>query len=202
MSNFVYYYKLVTLLVLLIIFGTPNVWSDGPYLNGQILVATTRMNDPRFIQTIIYMIKHNKEGAMGLVINRPLASGPITDLLKSFGLESNNASGEITIHYGGPVQQSKVFVLHSSEYAVAGTIALQGGVALTGNPEVLQAIANDNGPSQNLLIVGYAGWGPDQLEGEIKANHWFTIPAEKELIFDKQTETKWEKARAKQKIAL
>jgi putative transcriptional regulator len=100
------------------------------------------------------------------------------------------------------VQPNQAFVLHSNEYIADGTIVLQGGVAVTGNTEVLRAIAGGKGPRNKLLIMGYAGWGPEQLEGEIKANAWFTIPTDKELIFDQQVETKWERARAKRKIAL
>ncbi|MGH7775383.1 MAG: YqgE/AlgH family protein [Candidatus Binatia bacterium] len=179
---------------------SPAAAQEGQYLTGQLLVATPEMPDPRFAQTIIYMISHNEDGAMGLVINRPLARGPISDLLKASGLESEGASGEIILHYGGPVEPERAFVLHSKDYVGKGTTIVDGVLAVTANVEILRAIADGKGPRQSLFALGYAGWAPGQLETEMKANDWFSIPAEEALIFDGDAKTRWERAMAKQKI--
>lgn len=172
------------------------------YLTGQLLVAAPEMADPNFARTVIFMVKHDDDGAMGLVVNRPIARGPIKDLLESLGVEAKGASGEIVVHYGGPVQPGKGFVLHSDDYAQESTTVVEKGIALTGDVEVLRAIARGEGPRQRLFALGYAGWAPGQLEAEIRAKAWFTIPAEVDLIFGPAPESKWERALDKRKIEL
>ena len=137
---------------------------------------------------------------MGLVINRPLAKSPVSDLLKGLGVEDQEAKGEIIVHYGGPVEPQKAFVLHSDDYAGKGTNVLGGGLAVTANVEIVRAIARGKGPRRSLFIMGYAGWAPGQLEAEIKANSWFSIPAEEKLIFDEDSTTKWEQAMDRRKV--
>lgn len=178
----------------------PLCAGENQSLAGQLLVATAEMGDPRFAETVIYMVQHDENGAMGLVINRPIAKGPIADLLRGLGVESRAARGEIVIHYGGPVEPEKAFVLHSDDYAGRGTTVVGGGIAVTADAEIVRALAEGRGPRQSLFTLGYAGWAPGQLEAEIRANAWFTIPAEKKLIFDDDPETKWEHALAKRKI--
>jgi len=178
----------------------PLCAGENQSLAGQLLVATAEMGDPRFAETVIYMVQHDENGAMGLVINRPIAKGPIADLLRGLGVESRAARGEIVIHYGGPVEPEKAFVLHSDDYAGRGTTVVGGGIAVTADAEIVRALAEGRGPRQSLFTLGYAGWAPGQLEAEIRANAWFTIPAEKKLIFDDDPETKWEHAMARRKI--
>lgn len=175
---------------------------QAQYLTGQLLVATPEMADPNFARTVIFMVKHDSDGAMGLVVNRPVAQGPIKDLLKSLGVEAKGASGEIVVHYGGPVQPGKGFVLHSDDYVQGSTIVVKKGIALTADIEVLRAIARGAGPRQKLFALGYAGWAPGQLEAEIRAKAWFTIPAEVDLIFGPGAESKWQRAMDKRKIEL
>lgn len=193
-------------LLLVCVMGIGSEWpaaaEESQYLTGQLLVATPEMGDPRFAQTVIYMVSHNKAGAMGLVVNRPVATGPISELLKGLGVESEGTSGEIAIHYGGPVEPGQGFVLHTNDYVRDSTIVVQDGFALTVDVEVLRAISRGKGPRRSLFAFGYAGWAPGQLEAEIKAKAWFSIPAEETLIFDKDAETKWDRARAKRKIKL
>jgi putative transcriptional regulator len=136
------------------------------------------------------------------VINRPLAKGPISDLLKGLGVKSEDASGEITLHYGGPVEPKQGFVLHSNDYIGSGTIVVQDGFALTGDTEVLHAISRGTGPRRSILVLGYAGWAPGQLEAEMERKDWFVIPAEEALIFDKDAETKWERAKDRRGIKI
>jgi putative transcriptional regulator len=174
--------------------------AQEPFLAGQFLVATPEMGDPRFAEAVIYMVSHDQKGAMGLVINRPVAEGPLSDLLKALGTEDEKANGKITIHYGGPVDPERLFVLHSADYVDKASLKLANGLAVTGDSEILHAIAGGKGPKQSLFIFGYAGWAPGQLEAELGRNDWFSIPAEKALIFDGDAESKWERAMKKRKI--
>lgn len=169
-------------------------------LAGRLLVATPENGDPNFADTVIYMIEHDEKGAMGLVINRPLARGPIADLLKGLGAESENVHGEIIIHYGGPVEGGKGFVLHSDDYASDRTMVVPGGFAVTTDVDVLRAIGRGEGPKKNIFVLGHAGWAPGQLEAEIKAGAWFSIPADDKLIFEGDPAKMWERALARQQV--
>lgn len=176
------------------------VAEDEQHLIGQLLVATPEMADPRFEESVIYMISHDQTGATGLVINRPVAEGPLADLLKGLGHESHGVKGTVAIHYGGPVETERLFILHSNDYAAKATMFVGNGLGVTSDSGILQAIARGKGPRQKLFIFGYAGWGPGQLEGEIKTGAWFSIPAESSLIFGGDAEGKWNKALAKRKF--
>ena len=171
-------------------------------LTGKLLVASPEMSDPRFAETVIYIVKHNSQGALGLVINRPLAKGPIADLLKGFGVESKNAKGEIVIHYGGPVGQSQGFLLHSDDVLLDDSTKVQDGIAMTSDAKLIEAIGRGKGPRQYLFMLGYAGWAPGQLEAEIHADAWFIVTGDKALIFGKDAEKKWHRALDKRQIQL
>jgi putative transcriptional regulator len=175
---------------------------QNDYLTGQLLVATPEMKDPRFVETVIYMVRHNAEGAFGLVINRPLAKGPIEDLLKGFGMDSSGAKGEIIIHYGGPVSPRAGFVLHSDDVLLEESTQVTNGIAMTADPKLVEAMGRGKGPLQSLVILGYAGWAPGQLEGELKAGSWFVVSGDKALIFGKDADRKWSQAVDKRKIPL
>ena len=171
-------------------------------LTGQLLVATPEMRDPRFVETVIYMVKHSSEGAFGLVINRPLAKGPVEDLLKGFGIDSSGAKGEIIIHYGGPVSPRAGFVLHSDDVLLEESAKVANGIAMTSDPKLIEAIAQGKGPRQSLFVLGYAGWAPGQLEGELLAGSWFVVSGDKALIFGQDADRKWRQAMDKRKIPL
>lgn len=171
-------------------------------LTGQLLVATPEMRDPRFVETVIYIVKHSAEGTFGLVINRPLAKGPVEDLLKGFGLESSGAKGEIVIHYGGPVSPRAGFVLHSDDVLLEESAKVANGIAMTSDPKLIEAMAQGKGPKQSLFIMGYAGWAPGQLEGELMAGSWYVVSGDKALIFGQDAERKWQQAMDKRKIPL
>ena len=160
------------------------------------------MRDPRFVETVIYMVKHSAEGAFGLVINRPLAKGPVEDLLKGFGMDSSGAKGEIIVHYGGPVSPSAGFVLHSDDVLLEESAKVANGIAMTSDPKLIEAMAQGKGPRQSLFILGYAGWAPGQLEGELKAGSWFVVSGDKALIFGEDADRKWQQAMDKRKIPL
>jgi len=179
-----------------------NAAEESDYLTGQLLVATPEMRDPRFVETVIYMVKHSAEGAFGLVINRPLAKGPVEDLLKGFGIDSSGAKGEIIVHYGGPVSPRAGFVLHSDDVLLEESAKVANGIAMTSDPKLIEAMAQGKGPRQSLFIMGYAGWAPGQLEGELKAGSWFVVSGDKALIFGQDADRKWQQAIDKRKIPL
>jgi putative transcriptional regulator len=165
-----------------------------PFLAGQLLVATQKLGDPRFAETVIYMVDHDAKGAMGLIVNRAIGVGPLDKLLKGFGIDDEDAAGTIRLHYGGPVDLGQGFILHSTDYEGPGTRVLNKGVAITTKLEVLKAIAKGEGPKRSLFALGYAGWGPGQLEGEIARDDWVTAPADQDLIFSDDLESTWDRA--------
>jgi putative transcriptional regulator len=169
---------------------------------GQLLVATREMRDPRFAEAVIYMVKHNTEGAMGLVINRPLARGPVKDLLRGFGIQDQGAKGEIIIHYGGPLNANSAFVLHSDDVMLDDSERVKDGIAMTVNAKLIEALAHGRGPRQSLMVFGYAGWAPGQLEGELEAGAWHVVPADKTIVFGKEADKKWQQAMDRRRISL
>lgn len=172
----------------------PGEAQDGEHLTGQLLVATPDMPDPRFAKTVIFMVKHDDGGAMGLVVNRVVAAGPIADLLKGFGVDGEGIRGNIRVLYGGPVQPYFGFVLHSTDYVNDATMVVNRAYALTSELEILRDISDGDGPRQSLFAMGYAGWGPGQLENEIARTDWYVAPAEPDILFDDDFDTKWERA--------
>ena len=163
---------------------------------GRLLVAMPGMPDPRFAKTLIYMCAHNPEGAMGLVINRTLETLNFGGLLAQLGIEAIHGSDR-PVYFGGPVETGRGFVLHSCDYERDGTLVVNERVALTATVDILRAIAAGDGPRRHLLALGYAGWGPGQLDGEIRANGWLHVDADDHLIFDDDHDDKWERAMAK-----
>lgn len=182
------------------------IWSQAAQASeftvGKLLVANPEMSDPRFAQTVIYMVTHDANGAMGLVINRPLAKGPLQDLLKGFGIESNEAKGEVIIHYGGPVSANAGFVLHSDDAMLDDSTPVNDGIAMTANAEIIEAMARGKGPRESLILFGYAGWAAGQLEGELKAGAWHIVPADKNIVFGKDANKKWHQAMDRRRISL
>ncbi len=163
-------------------------------LTGQMLVAAERMRDPRFAETVIYIVEHNRDGAFGLIVNRPYAEGPISSLLDNFGLQHDDVFGNITVHYGGPVDTSLAFILHSTEYIIEGTLVIDGLVAFTSKPEVLRDIGIGKGPRRSLLAFGYSGWNSGQLEGEVRRGDWLVIDADSDIVFGPNPAAKWRRA--------
>jgi putative transcriptional regulator len=164
------------------------------YLTGSLLVAMPQMRDPRFTRTVIYMCAHTPDGAMGLVVNRLVGSITFPDLLAQLGIDNEGRGEEIRVHFGGPVESGRGFVLHSADYHENGTLVVAENVALTASIDILKDIARGGGPRRSLLALGYAGWGPGQLDSEIQANGWLSVPADEQLIFDANLDEKWERA--------
>lgn len=171
-------------------------------LTGQLLVATSELKDPRFVRTVIYMVHHDPGGAMGLVVNRPLGDTTLAQLLEELGLGGNGVQGGIRLYYGGPVELRRGFVLHTADYVSQSTRVVAGGIAVTVGTEILRALGTGSGPRRSLVALGYAGWAPGQLEGEIAAGAWVVVPADEGLVFDQNHEKKWERAMARRTIQL
>ena len=166
----------------------------GGYLTGQLLIAMPNMRDPRFARSVIYVCAHNADGAMGLVINRLVGSVTFPDLLEQLSIEPGTACEEIRIHFGGPVESGRGFVLHSGDYRHDSTLQVDEEMALTATVDILSDIAQGRGPRCSLLALGYAGWGPGQLDSEFQANGWLSVAADETLIFDDDLNSKWERA--------
>lgn len=172
-------------------------------LAGQLLVATPELDDPNFSHTIVYMIQHDANGAVGLVINRVFGPAPLGKLLEDLGFEEGTDSeAEIQVHYGGPVDLGRGFVLHSPDYRRDGTLVVDNMAAFSARLDVLRDIARGEGPRRSMVALGYAGWGASQLEGEIARGSWFTIEPDESLLFDDDVDDKWERALARRGVDL
>jgi putative transcriptional regulator len=166
-------------------------------LTGQLLIAMPTMNTAHFSQTVIYLCAHTPEGAMGIVLNRPLASPSFDDLLTQLDVLPVPPMRRIELFRGGPVDAGRGFVLHTADWTGDGSLQVDGRVALTASLEVLKAIADGGGPAQGLLALGYAQWGPGQLDQEMQENVWLSAPAQSvDLLFDREHDTKWRRAMA------
>ncbi|MFW0778255.1 MAG: YqgE/AlgH family protein [Rickettsiales bacterium] len=167
---------------------TPNPESS---LAGQLLIATPQVQGSCFDRSVIYMCAHNKEGAMGVIINYPVATVQLEEILEQLNIESDVAMPDVPIHFGGPVESYRGFVIHSSDHAPQEAIFSQDGIVVSASMNILQKIAEGAGPRKGLLMLGYAGWSPGQLESEIETGSWITIPASRKLVFDTENDAKW-----------
>ncbi|WP_416896592.1 MAG: YqgE/AlgH family protein [Minwuia sp.] len=170
----------------------------GDSLEGQILIAMPTMADPRFERSVIYMCAHSSDGgAMGLIVNKSLNNLSFADLAGQLDLGRPEDMPLIPIHYGGPVETGRGFVLHSQDYGRDGTIPVGEGVCLTATVDILRAMAGNHGPEKAVLALGYAGWAPGQLEGEIQRNDWLHCDGDPGLLFDSSLDDKWTAAVAR-----
>jgi putative transcriptional regulator len=177
--------------------AAPPDHADTSSLAGQLLVAAPAMGDPRFAHTVILMVRHDEGGAFGIVINRPVGERSIAALLEATGDNDPGLEGNVRVFAGGPVQPELGFVVHSAEYRRIETLDVDGRVAMTASRQILRDIAHNQGPKKSLFALGYAGWGPGQLEGELARHDWFTTPEEPKLIFDDDRNNLWEEAMAR-----
>ena len=168
-------------------------------LTGQLLIAMPQMQDPRFERTVIYLCAHGTEGAMGLVVNKFLDDPPVTlsKLMSQLGIATEGLKADPRVHRGGPVEEGRGFVLHSADYTEDATMVVGNNVALTATLDILRAIGRGEGPKKSLLALGYAGWGPGQLDAEMQANGWLHVDADDALVFDPNSKDKWQQALAK-----
>lgn len=171
-------------------------------LPGQLLVAAPSMGDPRFVGTVIVMIEHGIGGALGVVINRPMADRPIAELLRAIGEDPGNAKGSLTVFLGGPVEPAVGFVVHTRDYHRTATLVLDDHLAVTSPRLVLRDIAAGHGPRKFLFMLGYVGWGPNQLESELSLGAWVTVSESPELVFDMDRAKVWKAAFARRTVSL
>jgi len=159
-------------------------------LTGHFLIAMPAMEDPNFAKSVTYVCEHNENGALGIVINRPIDM-KLNDLFEQISIELENREiAASPVHFGGPVQVDRGFVLHQPVGDWQSTIAITGDTALTTSKDVLEAAARGEGPNKMLVSLGYTGWSPGQLEQEISQNAWLTVPAADDILFDLPAEEK------------
>ncbi len=189
---------IAALFVALIVIGAaPPDHSDTSSLAGQLLIASPRIGDPRFSHTVVLMVRHDKDGAFGIVINRPVGERSIATLLEATGDDDTSVTGNVRVFAGGPVQPELGFVIHSAEYRRDETLDIDGRVAVTASRQILRDIGHNKGPQKSLFALGYAGWGPGQLEAELMRRDWFSTPEEPKLVFDDDRADLWDNAMAR-----
>ena len=160
-------------------------------LSGKILIAMPFLPDPRFAHAVIYICGHDPQGAMGLMLNKVMPGVSFSELLEQVEGDPLHPAGNIPIHYGGPVDVGRGFVLHSRDYVSDSTVLIENGCAMTATLDILRAIALNEGPKEALLALGYVSWGPGQLENEIQENGWLVIEGDPEIIFGTDLDNKW-----------
>lgn len=166
-----------------------------PFLDGKFLVAMPGMGDLRFERALIFMCAHSPEGAMGLMINRAALELDFDGLMKQLGIKGEGQTHAPKVLFGGPVEHGRGFVLHSTDYeADEGTMVINEDFHMTATMDVLRDMASGRGPDKALLCLGYAGWGPGQLEAEIQANGWLICDADPAIVFDTTLDDKWKAA--------
>jgi putative transcriptional regulator len=164
-------------------------------LTGKLLIAMPGMGDPRFSHSVIYICAHSEDGAMGLMINKPTDDLHLRDLLEQLSIKSTPETRDIRVYFGGPVEHGRGFVLHDYGYhSSISTLDVNGDFAMTATLDILEDLAEGRGPGKALMALGYAGWGPGQLEAEISDNGWLTCDADHDLVFQTSDKEKWEKA--------
>ena len=171
-------------------------------LAGWFLVAGPKMPDPRFAGTVIYMIRHGPDGAMGFVINRVLAEDWAGNILDPDFAPAERTGRKIAVHYGGPVGPTEGFILHAGDYSTGNSVKVTGNVWLSADPEVLREMARGEGPARGLFILGYSGWAPGQLESELARDDWAVAPGDTGLLFDPDIAGKWRRAWANRGVEL
>jgi putative transcriptional regulator len=178
--------------------------TDPSFLDGQFLIAMPGMKDPRFERAVILMCAHSEDGAMGIIINQPAREINFGDLLEQLEIVDEEELLPLAsdlavkpVYVGGPVESSRGFVLHSSDYSVAdSTLPIKKGLCLTATIDILRAIAQNEGPERSFLALGYAGWAPGQLEYELQSNGWLHCAVDPDLVFSNGLDDKYDQALA------
>ncbi|QYK41386.1 MAG: YqgE/AlgH family protein [Paracoccaceae bacterium] len=162
-------------------------------LAGKLLIAMPGMGDPRFERSVILICAHSPEGAMGLIVNKPVPELTFGALLDQLKIPRAPKGRDIRVHFGGPVERGRGFVLHSPDYGTNrdGTMEIVSGFGMTATQDILVALAQGEGPRDALLALGYSGWGPGQIEAEIGRNDWLTSEAAVDLVFDGDAPGRW-----------
>lgn len=171
-------------------FILPSHGADS--LVGQLLIASPALSDSCFDRAVVYLCDHGPHGAMGVIINRPIANLQLGELLESLDIPAEQRGVEsLPVYFGGPVDAHRGFILHSTDYITEQSMVSPQGLAVTANVVMLKDMARGNGPNESMLVLGYAGWTAGQLEAELESGSWHTAPATKELVFHTDNEMKW-----------
>ncbi|MEM9062703.1 MAG: YqgE/AlgH family protein [Pseudomonadota bacterium] len=168
------------------------------FLDGQVLIAMPGMEDPRFSKSLVFICAHSDDGAMGLIVNKVVGDLVWEDLFKKIEIPIGSVNAPRPILFGGPVETERGFVLHSSDYFAEGaTLKVDEETSMTATIEILQDIAMGRGPDESLLMLGYAGWAPGQLESELQMNGWLLCAPDSALLFGGDQDAKWDRAMSK-----
>ncbi|NKX45611.1 YqgE/AlgH family protein [Roseicyclus persicicus] len=167
-------------------------------LTGKLLIAMPDMGDPRFHGSVVFLCAHSADGAMGLIVNKPMSEVTFGEMLEQLDIPRGPDTPELPVCYGGPVELRRGFVLHAAGYRgrMEDGLRIDDRFAMTATLDVIEDIARGAGPAEALLALGYSGWGPGQLEDEIRQNGWLTADATPELVFGRPMAAKWEAALA------
>jgi len=163
-------------------------------LTGHLLISMPSLYDERFYKTVIYICAHSKDGAMGIIINKKIDYDLYPDLLKQLGIDKPLLNKKLLIRYGGPIESSRGFVLHTDEVIQKETLTIDKGIALTSTYEFFENLSKGKGPKNSILALGYAGWAPGQIEKEIIESSWVTLSTDSKFLFDDEVGNKWSKA--------
>ena len=168
-------------------------------LTGRLLVAVPEMEDSNFARTVVYLVEHNRRGALGIVVNEPMGEVPLDLLLDERKPEGGQpAPGEagprVLVHYGGPVGRRQGFILHSTDVMPESSVRVDQKVAYSRDPMQLRSLAGEKGPRHLVFALGYAGWAPGQLESEISRGGWYVIDLDESLVFGADHADKWQRA--------
>jgi len=193
---------LVVLAASLLLARAPAAAPPRRSLTGRLLVATDSMRDPRFHRVVLYLVRHDEHGALGLVVNIPLGEVSFERALKPLGLDAPPNSGTVRIHYGGPVGERQGFVLHTPDWKAESTTVVNEHFAVTEDPSVLMAMARGAGPRQARFVLGYAGWAPGQLDAEMTTGAWAVAVADEQLVFETDPGQQWIEAMARRLLEL
>ena len=168
--------------------------SNSRFLTGKILIASPSMLDPRFDKSVIYVCEHSLNGAMGIIINQPIKEIQLNEIFSQMNIKSIGKNFKRDVYFGGPVETSRGFILHSSDYEIPETIHLNNEVSLSSSTEILQSIAKGTGPENYFMAFGYSGWSSGQLDQEIKDNSWLHTEADNKILWHYKNKEKWNKA--------
>jgi len=153
-----------------------------------------QMKDPRFDHSVVFVCGHDKNGAMGIVINRHISDLQLSGLLEQMEVKVNKIRNDPLVHFGGPIEMGRGFVLHTSDYLHKTSVKMKGEIVLTANMDILKILAEKDKPRKFILALGYAGWSAGQLEKEIQSNSWLQVEPDEELVFSRRLDKIWQKS--------
>ena len=172
----------------------PGSSSPAASLVGRYLVAAPSMPDERFRKSVVFLCKHDDDGALGIIVNNSVDDLPLGQVYKQLGIAVPPADADQRVLFGGPVETSRGLVLHSADYKRDETLLIDGGMALTASMEILKDMAGGSGPRRAWLALGHSGWAPGQLDREMQDNAWLVVDGDAELVFDPDFDAKWQRA--------